>query len=65
MLTNEYLYGKDVEVPEIPMHIIVRRIEALEDNLGVVMEVPYLTRDTKRQNDILKAIKWWRDIHEQ
>ena len=60
---QEYLYGTDVEVPEIPQEIIVRRIELLKEHLGELLEHSFYTRDNKRVNAVLKAIKFWEDIN--
>ena len=62
MKTNTYLYGDDVEVPEVPADIIVRRVELLRDNLDELLKVHYADRDGKRCNDIIKAIKFWGSI---
>ncbi len=59
MKTNEYLYGKDIEVPEIPRDIIIRRLELLNDNLEEILKVHYHARDTVRQRDIQSAINFW------
>jgi len=62
-MTNEYLYGEDVEVPEIPQEIIMRRIELLKDNLAELLDHSYYTRDGDRCNKILKAIRFWETIN--
>jgi len=41
MKTNEYLYGKDVEVPEIPPEVKMRRIELLNEKLEELLDVPF------------------------
>ena len=64
MKSNEYLYGIDIEVPEIPAEITMRRLELLNDNLTEVNEVNYQIRDFERRNDILKAIKFWEEIND-
>ncbi len=64
MRTNEYLYGADVEVPEIPAEITVRRVEALNDNLTELLKVHYFVRDNARVDAILKAIEFWENINE-
>ena len=63
MQSNEYLYGVDAEVPEIPEEVIVRRLEALNDNLSELMEVPYLGRDDMRVRKVQEAIKFWEEIN--
>ncbi len=62
-MTNEYLYGEGVEVPEIPQEIIVRRIELLKDNLATLLDHSYYVRDGVRCNSIIKAIKFWETIN--
>ena len=64
-MTNEYLYGKDVEVPEIPEDIIKRRIELLEEHLARLLEHSYHTRDGDHVNAVLKAIKFWNNLNNQ
>lgn len=64
MKTNIYLYGEDAEVPDIPPEVIVRRIEALKDNLEELLEVDYHIRDGARCNSIIKAIKFWENIND-
>lgn len=63
MLDNEYLYGKDVVVPEIPQEIIMRRLELLRDNLAELLDHTYYHRDDVRCNAVLKAIKFWENIN--
>ena len=58
-LTDEFLYGKGVEVPHIDPLVIVRRIELLNENLEELMEVQYLARDWSRVNAIIKAKTFW------
>ena len=57
--SNEYLYGSDVEVPEFPQDVIMRRIELLNDNLRELLEHSYYTRDNDRVAAVLKAIDFW------
>ena len=64
MLENKYLYGTD-DVPEIPAHVIMRRIELLDDELTDILEAHYTKRDLKRKRAIEKAIKFWEDISER
>ncbi len=59
--SNFYLYGVD-EVPEIDALVITRRIELLKDNLSIVLDQSYHTRDDKKVSAILKAIKHWESI---
>lgn len=63
-MSNDYLYGKDVEVPEIPEEIIVRRLEALKDRLHELMEIPYLDRDDDNIHAMHKAISFWEKIND-
>ena len=62
-MTNEYLYGEDIEVPNIPEDIINRRIKLLNRHLKRLLDVSYRERDLKRVSDILKAIKYWETIN--
>jgi len=62
ILDDEYLYGSDVEVPEIPRDIIMRRIEILRDNLEKLLNHSYHIRDNDRVRAILKAISFWGKI---
>jgi len=64
MVSNEYLY-MDNEVPEIPADIIIRRVEALNDTLEELMDVPYLQRDGARVRAVVKAIHFWEDINSE
>ena len=64
MKTNEYLYGEDVEVPEIPAEIIMRRVEALKEHQEELWDVDKLKRDTQRCNEVDKAIKFWETIND-
>lgn len=63
MLTDEYLYGVEAEVPEVPSEVIVRRVELLKENLEELLDQSYHTRDGKRCNDIIKAISFWENIN--
>ena len=63
MKTNEYLYGKEVEVPEIPQEIIVRRVELLQEHLDELLEVNYRQRDTGRCKAVFEAIKFWEGLN--
>jgi hypothetical protein len=56
-----YLYGIE-DVPEIPQDIIDRRIAVLEANLSKVLDHSFYTRDGRRANAILKAIKFWTQL---
>jgi len=61
---NTYLYGKEVEVPEIPADIIMRRVELLNDTLTDLLSEPLLERDTLKINRVLKAITFWETIND-
>ena len=62
-MTNEYLYGEDVEVPEIPNYIIMRRVAILNDRLEELLDTPYQERDMVRVTKTIKAIKFWESIN--
>lgn len=62
MLSNSYLYGVE-EVPEIPKEVVTTRIKLLKANLQTVVDIHYSKRDYKRQEDILKAIKFWENLN--
>ena len=61
---QEYLYGADVEVPEIPPEILMRRLEALNDHLSELLDHSFHIRDNERVRAVLKAIKFWETINE-
>ena len=63
MKTNEYLYGSEVEVPEIPNDVIMRRLELLGDNLEQLLDHSYHTRNNDRVREVLDAIKFWENIN--
>jgi hypothetical protein len=60
---NEWLYGKDIEVPDIPQDIICRRIELLNDHLTELLDVLWVKRETRRISDIINAINFWTEIN--
>lgn len=62
MKNNAYLYGEDVEVPEIPAEVIVRRIELLKEHLEELLEIDYKTRDLERIRHVVKAISFWEKL---
>lgn len=64
MKSNEYLYGTD-DVPEIPAHVIMRRVELLDEQLSELLETPYKERDIKRVRAVEEAIKFWEEIGER
>lgn len=61
MKDNLYLYNTD-DVPVIPAHVIMRRIELLDEHLGELLEVPYMQRDLKKIRDVERAIKFWEEM---
>ena len=61
---QEYLYGEDVEVPEIPAEVIMRRVELLKEKRFELLEVNLLKRDGSRVNSITKAIDFWEALNE-
>jgi len=63
MKTNDYLYGKEIEVPDIPAELVVRRVELLKENLDELMSVDYRIRDTERTTAIFNAIKFWEELN--
>jgi len=65
MLANEYLYGEEVEVPEIPQEVVVRRLELLKEHLAELLDHTYYDRDAARCNAVLKAIKFWENINKE
>lgn len=62
MKTNEWLYGQDIDVPEIPAYVITRRIELLKEHLEELLEASYKKREFSRVRDVLKAIDFWEDM---
>ena len=62
--SNAYLYGDEVEVPDIPADVIARRLAALSDNLEELLNHSYYDRDQTRVNAVLKAITFWETIQE-
>ena len=65
MLTNEYLYGKEVEVPEIESYVIMRRLELLKEHLSELLKEDYMKRSTSQIIAVEKAINFWEKIGEQ
>lgn len=63
--SNEYLYGEDIEVPELPQEFVMRRVELLNEHLTELLEVHYDSRDGKRCNDVMKAIDFWSSINDK
>lgn len=61
---QEYLYGKDIEVPEIPAELIMRRVELLKENRCELLKVDLHTRDGNRITNITNAITFWETLNE-
>jgi len=64
MHDNIYLYGTD-DIEPIPSHVIMRRLELLDEMLYELQEVHYLERDFKRIRAVTKARKFWEAISER
>lgn len=64
MHKNEYLYGKDIEVPQVDGYIIARRLELLDDHLTDLLNVNYMERDLARIRAVEKAKNFWRRLGE-
>jgi len=62
MQTDDYLYGDEVTPPKVPTIIIQERVYLLNKHLKKLLDVPFYTRDGKRCNAIIKAIKFWEDM---
>jgi len=62
MLTNEYLYGKDIDIPPLDIVVLQQRIELLKTNLSILLDHSYHIRDNKRVSDVLKAIDFYEDL---
>ena len=65
MRDNSYLYGKGVDVPEIPQEVIDERIKLLNENLAKLLAVAWYKRDGARCNAIYKAIQFWTKINDR
>jgi len=62
---QQYLYGINEEVPEIPEDIVRGRVSILNYNLGKLLEVDLEKRDSIRINKIIKAIRFWGNINNE
>ncbi len=60
---NQYLYGEDAEIEPIPNELLVRRLEALNDNLRELLTKHYFDREEMRINAVIKAIDFWENIN--
>ncbi len=64
MSRNEYLYGKHVEVTEIPQELIDERVALLRTHLAKLLDHSYHTRDGVRCNKVIKAISFWEKLND-
>ena len=63
MKTNHFLYGKDVEIPDIPEDIVMRRVELLKEHQDILLAVDPMERETYRLHSVGKAISYWQNIN--
>ncbi len=66
MQSNQFLYGVDVDVDEIPAEVILSRVTPLRDHLVELNKIPFAERtydDIKQINEVAKAIRFWNDIN--
>jgi len=63
--TNEYLYGKDVEVPLLDSEVVMRRIELLKEHREELYELHYTKRDEAHIRDVVKAISYWENMQKE
>ncbi len=61
---QEYLYGSDAEVEDIPADVVMRRVETLKQHLEELYEVHYMQRDEARIRAVDKAVRHWETINE-
>lgn len=61
--SNQYLYGEDAEIEPIPNELLVRRLEALNDNLRELLTKHYFDREEMRISAVVKAIAFWENIN--
>jgi len=64
MISDSYLYGVEVEVPEIPAEVVMRRVELLTDHLTILMDTHYSNRDETKVRAVHKALEFWSKINE-
>ena len=62
MRDNAYLYGEDVEVPELDTHMVMRRVELLKENRALLYEVHYSKRNNEKIREIDNAISFWEKL---
>ena len=65
-LSSDYLYGKDVVVPDIPDDVIFSRVSLLREHLSKLNRIPFAERtydDIKQTNAVSKGIKFWNDLN--
>ncbi len=60
MLSNKELYGRDM--PPIPAHVADFRIKVLEDRLGELTKVHFMSQDIHLINRVHKAITFWNKL---
>ena len=64
MKTTSYLYG-DNKPMDIPEEVIQNRIALLNKELDIELAKHYSIRDTRRTNDLVKAILFWENINKE
>ena len=65
-LSSDYLYGKDVVVPDIPDGVISSRVLLLKKHQSKLNKIPFAERtydDIKQAGAVSKAIKFWSDLN--
>jgi len=62
MKDNTYLYGEDVEVPDLDRYAVMRRIELLKEHLVLLYEPHYTKRDDTRIRKVDNAVKFWEEM---
>ena len=63
--TNEYLYGKDVEVPLLDSEVVMRRIELLKEHREELYKPHYSKRDEAHIRDVSNAISHWENMQKE
>ncbi|WBC28506.1 hypothetical protein TPMD03_34 [Thiohalocapsa phage LS06-2018-MD03] len=64
MKSNAYLYGENTDVPEVPAHICLERIDLLQHNLDELLKVEPEKRHRARIHYIHKAISFWEKMRD-
>ncbi len=62
MLSNEYLYGKGINVPSIDESVCNARVQLLKQHMLKLLEVGYLERDYQRITKVSQAIHFWNKL---